>query len=262
MAVRMVEISGDAGCEYGVWQKLHDFTSGADLSNHLKGASATYYGTAARAFLQQLTNDIAADRDEVITTLRNFRTQFIDTHVPGAADGQVISVGALFGLIAAAGEVATSYEITGWSEGEAMRGVGACFDNWVAERGGTKSFEDMKAIELIRTYIAQHGESRSQRLIDEGNGDEPTSDFRTDKRAGFKRKTDGIWEYMFLADAWKEVCGGRNATRVARVLAEKGFLLGVKLGESYSDSVSIKGYGRKRLYRVSVTILGGETDGD
>jgi hypothetical protein len=51
-------------------------------------------------------------------------------------------------------------------------------------------------------------------------------------------------------------------TRIARVLAENGLLLGVKPGESYSDSVFIHGYGKKRLYRVSVAILGDVTDVD
>jgi uncharacterized protein (DUF927 family) len=270
--VRMVEIPADAGCGHGVWQKLYEFASGADLSNHLKTAASTYYGTAAPAFLDHLTRDQADNPDDLTKALREVREGFIKAHVKGKMDGQVHSVASLFGLIAAAGELATEYGVTGWNEGEAVSGVGACFDAWLADRGGTGAFEDTQAFKRIKAVVAEHGVSRFHPL---DASDWPLPDWRGDKRMGFRRETDGRWEFMFTPAAWNEVCGARNATRTAKMLWEREpkLLLGVKeerlpdgrIKTRYADTVPVRGYDegkdkRLRLYRVPVEILGDEAD--
>jgi uncharacterized protein (DUF927 family) len=270
--VRMVEIPADAGCGHGVWQTLHGYPSGADLSNHLKTAASTYYGTAAPAFLDHLTRDHADNADDLTKALREVREGFIKAHVKGKMDGQVHSVASLFGLIAAAGELATEYGVTGWNASEAMRGVGACFDAWLVDRGGTGAFEDTQAFKRIKAVVTEHGVSRFHPL---DANDWPLPDWRGDKRMGFRRETDGRWEFMFTTAAWNEVCGARNATHTAKMLWEREpkLLLGVKeerlpdgrIKTRYADTVPIRGYGegkdkRLRLYRVPVEIMGDGAD--
>ena len=67
---------------------------------------------------------LPANRNEVLDTLRatvdGFRAQFLARHVTGKADGQVFSIAWLFALIAAGGELATIYGVTGWKKGEAQ----------------------------------------------------------------------------------------------------------------------------------------------
>jgi putative DNA primase/helicase len=45
-------------------------------------------------------------------------------------------VGARFALVGAAGEMATEAGLTGWPTGESERAARACFNAWLAARGG------------------------------------------------------------------------------------------------------------------------------
>ncbi|MCL2429792.1 MAG: DUF927 domain-containing protein, partial [Alphaproteobacteria bacterium] len=178
--VRLIELSADAGARMGVWQKLHGYSSGAALTDHLRAAARTYCGTAGPAYLDQLARDRADDPGALAATLRAARDKFLTDHVPKGAVGQVQSVAGWFALNGGAGELATAYEVTGWPEGEAMRAAAACFKRWLAARGGSGAAEDAQAVAAVRAFIAAHGASR---FTDE---DAP-KDHLTINRAGFRR---------------------------------------------------------------------------
>jgi hypothetical protein len=125
MDVRMVELSADAGCGMGVWQKLYDFGSGAALSNHLCEASRTYCGTAGPAFLARLARERADNAPALMERFRKVREKFFEKHLPQGADGQVQSVAAFFALLGGAGELATEYDVLPWLKGEALHAAGA-----------------------------------------------------------------------------------------------------------------------------------------
>lgn len=54
----------------------------------------------------------------------------------------------------------TIYGITGWSIGEADRGVMRCFHSWMDARGGTDPQEESEILAQVRRFFEQHGESR------------------------------------------------------------------------------------------------------
>ena len=88
---------------------------------------------------------------------------------------------------------------------------------------------------------------------------------RTINRAGWRRRVSGEdderWEYLVLPETWKgEVCRGLDAKRVADLLAGRGVLLGAT-SRDRSTSVTIPGEGKRRVYRVSGAILGGDAKG-
>jgi uncharacterized protein (DUF927 family) len=261
--VRMIDLSADAGANMGVFQNLYDFPSAAALAEHLRAAASSCCGTAGPAYLDQLARDRAGDPEALKATLRALCESFMDAHVPSGADGQVHSVAKRFALIAAAGELATAYGITGWPEDEALRAVGTCFKRWLSARGGAGAAEDMQAVEQVRAFIAAHGSSRFETLrAVAGSNEEAPDDRPISNRAGWKRQKYGEWEYLIPTDIWKrEVCAGLDPSRVAAVLAKRGFLLGATERHA-ADSIRITGYPRRmRLYRVPAAILGEETDG-
>jgi putative DNA primase/helicase len=65
----------------------------------------------------------------VLDEIRNIRNKLKERELPKGADGQVKRAFNRFSLVAAAGELATMYGITGWSIGEADKGVIHCFHN-------------------------------------------------------------------------------------------------------------------------------------
>ena len=127
--MRLVDIPADAGKSFGLFEVLHGFESSAALSKALMEASTRYYGTAAQAFLEQITeSDNFISLSEVIKKLCQ---QFLTENLPPQASGQVHRVCERFALIAVAGELATHYGITGWQSSEAEQAAVVCFKAWL-----------------------------------------------------------------------------------------------------------------------------------
>ena len=59
-SVRVIDIPADAGKGLGVFDTLHGFASGAALADQLRRAGEAHSGHAARAFLEQITDDLPA----------------------------------------------------------------------------------------------------------------------------------------------------------------------------------------------------------
>jgi uncharacterized protein (DUF927 family) len=254
LEVRLVNLPADAGAGMGVFQRLHDLPNPAALANQLRDAARTHYGTAARVFLAKLAKDRAEASEELRAFVAAMRETFIAEQVAADADGQVRSVAGRFALIGAAGELAQSYGVLPWQPGEAMRAAAACFQVWLAERGGSGSGEDAQAVAQVRGFIEAHGASRFELV---GGGIDTGIDPRTVNRAGFRRKDGERWEYLVLPEAWRnEVCRGLDPKRAADTLAAEGFLLG-STERARSASVRIPGHGQMRAYIVAGSILGG-----
>jgi len=266
--VRLADVPADAGAGMGVFQALHDASTAAALADRLRDATRTVFGTAARDYLTALARDRASGTGELPRTVLSWRAEFERRHLPPGADGQVRSVAARFGLVAAAGELARSYGVLPWSEGEALRAAGACFSAWLNERGGAGATEDMQAIEQVRAFIAAHGASRFELVVHP-----ETAAFAGERivnRAGFKRRCqpestgEGSvppWEYLILPSVWStEVCRGLNAKQAADALQAHGLLRGAT-GRHRAALVNVPGHGKTRVYCISGAILA-ETEQD
>jgi putative DNA primase/helicase len=260
--VRLVNIPADAGAGMGLFEALHNMPSAGDLADHIRNAARTSYGTASHAYLEALVKDRAEDEAGLSAGIKGMVGRFETNCLPGApVDGQVRSVVRRFGLVAAAGEVATAYGVLPWPRGEATRAAKVCFHAWLEDRGGTQAAEDREAIEQVRAFIEEHGESRFTLLGNpDGEGENPHT--RTNYRAGFRRLVDtpdgGCWEYLILPETWrKEVCKGMDAKRAAQALRATGYLLSDQSGKM-SQSVRLPNIGKARVYVVSSAIMGGD----
>lgn len=120
---RVIDIPADAGCGHGIYEKLHEFDNGAQLSDAIRACSATHFGVAADEYLSRLTDDLNDARKNVRACMDAFMT----SACPKNADGQVKRVCQRFALVAAAGELATGWGITGWPKDEATRAAETCF---------------------------------------------------------------------------------------------------------------------------------------
>jgi putative DNA primase/helicase len=215
--VRLVEIPADAGAGHKLFEELHGFKDGDAFATHLKSAAEKNHGTAIMAFLEA----IAARLRDMPDLVQDLKKEWIAANIPPGADGQVQRVMSRFGLVAAAGEIASRLMVLPWPEGEAERAASTCFKAWLSRRGGTDAFEVADGINQVRAFIAAHGSSRFAYF------DDPT-DSRIVNRVGWRRKdqTDA-WEYFIQATAFRdEVCKGHDAAAVARGLLQAGLLVG------------------------------------
>ena len=85
---------------------------------------------------RELVATRADDPDGFYELVKALRQQFISDHLPAGSDGQVRSVCGRFGVVAAAGELATEWNILPWETGEATQAAAICFRAWLDERGG------------------------------------------------------------------------------------------------------------------------------
>ncbi|WP_459987536.1 DUF927 domain-containing protein, partial [Komagataeibacter kakiaceti] len=263
--VRLVNVSADAGASMGIFEKLHGMETAGALADHLRVASRTWYGTAAPAFLTHLTRDRSMAPDELDKAIKGMRQKFSTAFLPDGADGQVRSVAARFALVATGGELATQYGVLPWRQGEAFDAAGACFRSWLSERGGAGATEDKQAIEQVRAFIEEHGESRFTNLGPGTEGEMVANEnIRTNYRVGFKRRIGtpegDQWQYLMLPEMFrKEVCKGLDAKRAARALCGAGYLLPDQSGRM-SQSVRLPDMGRSRVYVIGSTIMGGDDE--
>ncbi len=245
--VRVIDIPADAGVGLGLFENIHGFETADAFARHLKQATAENYGVVARAFITQLTADLA----DIQGAIAGFKAEFVGTQCPSEADGQVSRVADRFGLVAAAGELATTLGIAPWERGDAFDASARCFQAWLDGRGGVEPAEVTAGIAQVRKFIEQHGEGRFALWgfdSDEGR--------TTINRAGF-RKSDGngAVEYYVLPEVWRsEVCAGFDAGALAHTLMERGLLIPGSDDKPQSTH-RLPGTKGARCYRLAASIL-------
>jgi len=132
--IRLADIEADAGAGLGIFEELHGLPNAATLATTFKEATSKYHGAVGNAWLEQLTINRAQLTDYVASEIKYFLAKV----VPVGAAGQVERVARRFALVAVAGELATSYGLTGWQAGEATQGARKCFAAWLEAFGGNQ----------------------------------------------------------------------------------------------------------------------------
>ncbi len=111
--VRILDVKAD-GQTYGAFDDLHGSPSPAAFSDTVRKNAAAHYGTAGPVFVDHLLGDMDTFRDQVRASIDGFK-DIATGDLDGAQDGQIVRALDRFGLIAAAGELATAFGLTGWS---------------------------------------------------------------------------------------------------------------------------------------------------
>ena len=272
--VRMVDIPADAGVGLGAFENLHGHEGGSNFSRHLTGRAASVYGAPGRAWLDYLTTRA----DTLKTSIRESSAVLVAAMVPESSSGQVERVAARFALVGAAGELATAAGLTGWPVGESERAVRACFNAWLAARGGKGNGEVVAMLRQVRRFLETHGDGRFA-MWHRGADDHAP---KTLQRAGVRRmlgedgqpiKTnsqhgaefgermpaalgEGVsFEYFVLAEAFRaEICNGFDYQAVCRVLLDHECLAPDK-GRSFDCKARLPGIGNATCYRITPAIF-------
>lgn len=234
---RIADIPADLG-EFGVFDCLHGLSDGASFADAIKERVRACHGAVGHEYINLLAEDFEKVRNAVDAVLDTF----LADHVPNSASGQVKRVGRRLGLVAAAGELATSFDLTGWDKGAATAAVSRCFRDWLENRGDDRDLEEKKILSQVQHFFELHGESRFAPWEEDPN-------FRTFQRAGFKKRESGNTEYYVLEEVFKnEICLGIDWKKAAKLLVVRGFLLSSTDHKS-TRTENLPGLGRVRCYR-------------
>jgi putative DNA primase/helicase len=240
-AVRLLDIP--VARVHGAWDTLHVLPSGTAFSDAIKRASVTHHGHAGRAFLERLTRD----GQDLCALLERFKA--LPEFSAEGGEGQDKRAAGRFALLALAGEMATEYGITGWTEGEAIKAAAECFRVWRAARGHGND-ERRQILDRVSGFIERHGDGRFSDA--DYTGDTPIRD-----RAGWWRDTGEGREYLFTADGMREALKGFDFKRALDALQEARALPTPGADGRRQRFYRIGGRGVK-LYPVQADRLGGD----
>ncbi|ADP70325.1 protein of unknown function DUF927 [Rhodomicrobium vannielii ATCC 17100] len=251
-AVRLVEISADAGHGMGMFQTLHGFKEPKQLAEALNASGREHYGHAAPAFIRHLTGDL----ERLTEGAKAFIGRFVQQACAKDADGQVARVAGRFGLIAAAGELAIAAGIVPWRRGEVREACKRLFLEWLAARGTSGPIETQNGILQVKGFIELHGSSRFSSWHTPG---QPTLN-----RVGFYRIFDQGADdekvvYYVLPEGWKEICRGHDARSIASAMVKRGIINPDNDGK-YQRVVRLPGMGPRRCYEIDASLLFGDED--
>lgn len=235
-AVRLLDLP--ANRQHGVFDDLHEFTSGALLSNHLQSAAEAHFGHAARRFISEMITD-PTDHAAALAELR----ESAHFDLPGM-DQQEVRAAARFALLAYAGELASHYGITGWDLGVALQAAKREFAKWRQMRGGGRK-EHMQIVEALHDFIDRHGDGRFTNV---------DSEIVIRDRAGWFVDGDDGRIYLFNGTALREALRGCDFTPALNVLEELGVLPAAKADGKRVSTRRIRGEVVK-VYQVNAARL-------
>jgi uncharacterized protein (DUF927 family) len=241
--VRLLDVPAERGAGFGAFDNGGPDGDASALAKSIKLAATTAYGTAGPAFVRRLIADGVTGDD-----VRGLISQFVAATIPAVADGQVERAAQRFGLVFAAGELATNFEIVPWPVGAARDAAAWALERWIELRGGTAPAEARQAVEAVRLFIESHGEARFAPVDDAAAWPVPN-------RAGYRKADGAEREWWILPEVWRsEICAGHDAQFVARVLEGLGMLR--RQAEGLQCKVRVGG-GTLRAYVVTAAILAG-----
>jgi hypothetical protein len=207
----------------GIFEELHGFDEGRDLSNTIKVESSRHYGCAGRMFIERLVQDLATENasNARLAFLRERRKRYLKALHRRAEELRVLERPAdRMATIYAAGCLAVEYGILPWRRKDVREAILSChLDAIQAAQPCLLAVRNQRpapqsGLERLRAYVAQNRR-------DFVNLDKTPLKFGVDTfgaakgySATFKKKK---WFY-FSADQLKQIVGG---AREYRVLCDK-----------------------------------------
>ncbi len=232
--VRLLNIPTD-GRRYGTFDTIHGRDSSRAFADEIKTSAGRYYGTAGRAFVRYLIENIAEDFGAMVKTLAD--------RMPATA-GQEARVARQFALISTAGELATAAGITGWTRGAAAKAATDAFVIWRDARGKGNA-ENTKILASVRNFIERFGDAR---FTDSLN---PEARALRGDRAGWTRVVDGRIVYMLTPGGLGEAIKGFDRARALDALDAAGWLVYASKGSKGERRTQCKIEGRNvGLYSI------------
>ncbi|ANB22494.1 hypothetical protein A6K25_15180 [Alteromonas stellipolaris] len=214
----------------GIYTNTHNFINGAALSDHLNKACEKYHGEPFLEFIKQLTS---TDLGELIKVHHAEIATYRERVLGNDAGGQAVRAFQKFALVGLAGELASTFGITGWSEGNSIKSAISLFRMWVDIRGGTGNVEEIQLLNHLAKQIKLYGEKHFKRWDRSGAKDPMVIDEHVPSKLemwGYREQItirhpdkDATTDHMYYVykDIFMDVmCKGFDGKRAARLLRD------------------------------------------
>lgn len=211
--VRIVDVPADAGKGMGIFEELHGHESPASLANTLQAATSQYFGTPLRVFLKWLVDG----RPQAVSRAHDVMECFRSRAQAGMLASPAQRICRRFELVAAAGDLASTWGVLPWSREENLAAVERCFHDWLesAAEHGNDAFGDEDR--RLRKFLVEN----EARFVDLDN--QSATSGMEDTSAGYYRTVEGQRLCLIKQEVLeKEIFSGRPAQRIYRALAARG----------------------------------------
>tara|TARA_R110001583_G_scaffold76235_1_gene208910 strand:+ start:224 stop:2119 length:1896 start_codon:yes stop_codon:yes gene_type:complete len=206
--VRFVDISADTQSGHGIFDTVHGYANGQEFADTLNENVEQYHGSAARAFIAELT----ADKELYISYAQDVKTEFLQKLNLGEVEPQVRRVAEHIAIIVAAGELASEMGITGWEYGQVSWAGEECFNSWLEMRGGNDSQEAEMGFAVVQDKLIRNGHSKF------------ITDDKPAPRGQYWGKREGNNYFIFTQVFDNQICKGLNPRYVKDELVQRGFI--------------------------------------
>jgi len=247
--VRLVDIPADAGAGLGVFEDIQDAPSPKAFSEQLVDSAGKFFGTVGVEFIKTLTEKL---KDPAfLKAVKEEYEKIIQKLLLAVKDisPQVGRVAKRFAAVGIAGELATSFGLTGWDKGEATSAAIKLFEKYLSFKG-TQNDIDKEKQEIIYR-VRQFFEKNSERFVELKNA----SSSEIAEPAGYiDDKIPEKREVVVLSKVFQdEICKDVSRKKVCEILANSGLLIAPKKG--FALNRHIPGKGSPKVYVFSHKIL-------
>jgi uncharacterized protein (DUF927 family) len=242
--VRLIGVPMPVGA-HGMFEKLHGAAGGREFSESLKHNALVHYGTAFREFLAKLSQDLQQHIEHARAGARDFE------QAQGTMSPEVGRVCKAFAVVAAAGELASQFGVTGWPQGWAAEAASVCFKAWRDDRGEAETVSSgIDAKRGIDHLVEQfHRRRRSFRCL---NGLAP--DLAPHDLLGYY---DNDYVYIRTATLTDTLLKGFSVKTVLAELDARGMLLRTDQ-QRKTTRITVKGEAKQvAVYGISQEVFGG-----
>jgi putative DNA primase/helicase len=240
--------------KYGIFNTLHGFGSGSELSDHFKKASVNNQGVVIDEFMKHIT----ANFDEVISEVDSNIEVWLSKCCSNITNGQILRVAHKFALTAAVGEVAIKAGIFSFKKGNSLKAAEVMFNKWLDGRGGEHSHELNRILKNLKVLISE-GINRFLNI----DGSEEGKNIKT---AGYKRivlinDEHGIPReilseiYMLPTVFDSEVLEGKSRKSFVPELVSLEVLEKNTSNNRFTKSVWISKHGSKEVFVINPSAL-------
>lgn len=141
---------------HGIFENLHGFASGEDLSDHLKRACSHHFGALIRAFLQRLVQERADDEAGLKERLERWRQRYIRraNKVIGSAPGMG-RFHERFATVYLGARLAIKFGLLPWTWRELREAILTCERDHFRLRGEPAQ-KDGDCLAALKAYVSQN----------------------------------------------------------------------------------------------------------
>jgi len=234
MMVRLVDIP-----VANMFPNPPDGMSSGEFSNWVKAQCGTYYGTAGRAFVSFLVDQLKSEPGEVITGLRATLEEFWKELIPAEATSIQERAIRRFAAVRLAGHAAIEAGILPYTADDVDNCVSDVMGTWLTYRPSVTDVQ--RSLAVLQDFLVRNSAALPS-----------FTDCRAVNPKAFRQVSRGL--FAFTDAQFAAATGAENLVEVAKELRSQGYLFCNETGR-LKAKLKIIGDAETRFYAVKRTFI-------